>query len=105
MQRSPQLRALRMNTASPTKPDHPRTGFILGLLAYALWGVLPIYFKLLVGIPAFDIVAHRIVWSLPFLALLIAVSRAGPKVREVLGRPKTVAILAVSALLIGANWL
>ena len=47
MQRSPQLGARRMNSASPTNPEHPRTGFALGLSAYALWGVLPIYFKLI----------------------------------------------------------
>src|SRR4051812_48008661 len=105
MQRSPQLRALRMNTASPTKPDHPRTGFVLGLSAYALWGVLPIYFKLIAAVPAFDIVAHRILWSLPFLALLIAISKGWGKVRLAIGQPRTLCILTLTALLIGGNWL
>src|SRR4051812_49708596 len=105
MQRSPQLRALRMNTASPTKPDHPRTGFVLGLSAYALWGVLPIYFKAIAAVPAFDIVAHRILWSLPFLTLLIALSRGWPKLREAVARPRTIGILVLTALLIGGNWL
>ena len=50
-------------------------GFALGLAAYALWGVLPIYFKQVATVPAVDIVAHRVIWSLPFLALLIAVSK------------------------------
>src|SRR3954451_2159122 len=87
------------------RPDHPRAGFVLGLLAYALWGVLPIYFKLLGAIPPMDIVAHRVVWSLPLLGLMIALSRGGPKVREAIARPRTVGVLCLSALLIGTNWL
>jgi chloramphenicol-sensitive protein RarD len=86
-------------------PAHPRSGFVLGLLAYALWGVLPLYFKALAGVPPFDIVAHRILWSLPFLALLIALSRGWPKVRAAIAQPRTVGILVVTALLIGGNWL
>ena len=82
-----------------------RGGFVLGLLAYALWGVLPLYFKALAAIPAFDIVAHRVLWSLPFLALLIILSRGWPKVREALAQPRTIGVLVVTALLIGGNWL
>jgi chloramphenicol-sensitive protein RarD len=84
---------------------HPRTGFMLGLLAYALWGVLPIYFKKLASVPAFDIVAHRVLWSLPFLGLLIALSRGWPKLGEAFSRQRTLGILFVTALLIGGNWL
>ena len=61
-----------MNSASTRRAgpaDHPRGGFPLGLGAYALWGVLPIYFKAVADVPATDIVAHRVLWSLPFLAL------------------------------------
>jgi len=51
-------------------PDHDaaharaRAGLLFGLAAYGLWGVMPIYFKLLKAVPSIDIVAHRIVWSL-----------------------------------------
>ena len=56
-----------------------RIGLAFGLLAYALWGVLPIYFKALAGVPAIDIVAHRIVWSLLVLAVLLGADpRLGP---------------------------
>jgi chloramphenicol-sensitive protein RarD len=84
---------------------HPRTGFVLGLLAYGLWGVLPIYFKALAAVPPVDIVAHRVLWSLPFLLLIIALSRGWRKVRAALVQPRTFWTLAVSALLIGGNWL
>jgi chloramphenicol-sensitive protein RarD len=92
--------------AAVRKPGHGSgEGFLLGLTAYALWGVLPIYFKALAGIPAVDIVAHRVLWSLPFLAILILVTRGWDKVRAVASSPRTLGILFVTALLIGANWL
>lgn len=87
-------------------PTHASAaGLVLGLTAYALWGVLPIYFKELHGVPAVDIVAHRILWSLPFLAGLITARRGWGKVRAALSRPRTLAVLFLSALLIGGNWL
>jgi chloramphenicol-sensitive protein RarD len=81
------------------------SGFLLGLLAYALWGVLPIYFKLLGHVPAVDIVAHRVLWSLPFLAVLLIVSRQWREIRAVMAQSRTMATLAVTAVLIGVNWL
>src|SRR4029453_612960 len=105
MQRSPQLGAPRMNATLRNKSEHPRTGFALGLSAYALWGVLPIYFKLIAAVPAFDIVAHRILWSLPFLTVLIAASQGWAKVRAAITQPRTIGVLVVTALLIGGNWL
>jgi chloramphenicol-sensitive protein RarD len=98
----------RADRPAPTSQDThegSNRGFLLGLGAYALWGVLPIYFKALAGISPFDIVAHRVAWSLPFLTLLIVVGAGWPKVRAALARPKTLGILALTALLIGTNWL
>ena len=80
-------------------------GFALGLTAYALWGVLPVYFKALSDVSAVDIVAHRVLWSLPFLALLITATRNWNKVRAAANRPRTLGILLITALLIGFNWL
>jgi chloramphenicol-sensitive protein RarD len=80
-------------------------GFALGLAAYALWGVLPIYFKALAAIAPVDIVAHRILWSLPFLALLILLAGGWVKMRAAASRPRTLGMLFVTALLIGGNWL
>ena len=91
--------------ADRNQEDHHRSGFVFGLLAYALWGVLPLYFKALKGVPPFDIVAHRVLWSIPFLAIVIAIARGWPKVRDTLRRPSTVGMLIITALLIGGNWL
>ena len=101
------MNALEGPKAAPVRSaaHASRGGFPLGLAAYALWGVLPIYFKALSGISPVDIVAHRVLWSLPFLALLITVAKGWGKVRAVARRPKTLAMLTLTALLIGANWL
>ena len=80
-------------------------GFPLGLGAYALWGVLPIYFKALADVSPGDIVAHRVLWSLPYLALLITASKGWPKVRATMRIPRTIGMLSLTALLIGTNWL
>jgi chloramphenicol-sensitive protein RarD len=80
-------------------------GFLLGVAAYGLWGVLPIYFKLVAAVPAVDIVAHRVLWSLPFLALLLAFSAGWRTVRAALASPKVLATLVLTAALIGVNWL
>ena len=82
-----------------------RQGFALGVAAYGLWGVLPIYFKALRAIGPVDIVAHRILWSVPILALLLSHFRAWGEARSVVRNPRVVGLLAVTALLICGNWL
>ncbi len=80
-------------------------GFVYGLLAYVLWGVLPVYWKFLRGVSAMEIVAHRMVWSLLFLAFLLMVSRNWAWLRLVLKRPKTMLAIALAAGLLSVNWL
>jgi chloramphenicol-sensitive protein RarD len=82
-----------------------RAGLLFGLAAYGLWGVMPIYFKLLKAVPSIDIVAHRIVWSLVVLALLATLARAWDQVGAAVRNPRTLAMLFLTALLIGTNWL
>lgn len=82
-----------------------RRGLGLGIAAYGLWGVLPIYFKALAAVPAVTIVAHRIAWSVPFLALLVMASGRSAAFRQVFASSRTLAWLALTALLIGVNWL
>lgn len=82
-----------------------RAGLLAGLGAYAIWGVLPLYFKLLPGISAVEIVAHRVVWSVAFLAAVLAGYRLFPALLEALRRPRIVGALLLSAVLIAVNWL
>ncbi len=82
-----------------------RTGLLLGLGAYLSWGVLPLYFKALAHVPPSEIVAHRIVWSLLFLAALITLGKRWAAFRRALSQPRLMLILCATALLIAVNWL
>lgn len=80
-------------------------GLAFGLVAYAAWGILPVYFKALGGVSAFLIVAHRIVWSLVFLVILVSLLKGWGAVRSALRNRKALVTLTISAALIGGNWL
>lgn len=105
--RSPPVRALAVNRVPSESAisESARKGLLLGLGAYGLWGILPIYFKAIAAVPATDIVAHRVVWSIPFLALLLAVGAGWAQVRDAVRDRRTLAVLTISALLIAVNWL
>lgn len=90
--------------SAETAPD-TRKGFMLGASAYTLWGVLPIYFKGLKSIDAADIVAHRIIWSVPILAALLSFTRTWGDVREALRNRRAMTLLSITAILIAVNWL
>ena len=92
-------------TVSPAVDRTARTGLAFGIAAYGLWGVLPIYFKALAAVAAIDIVAHRILWSLPFLALLLTIAGTWGDAREGLRNRRTLGLLTVTAVLIAVNWL
>ena len=96
-----------MNDAPAARPATPlsRAGLAYGLAAYGLWGVMPVYFKQIAAVPAVDIVAHRIVWSLIVLAAFLTLARAWNEVRRAIAAPRTLALLALTAVLIGINWL
>ena len=95
--------ARRMDSAGNGKGSGG-AGFFYGLGAYGLWGILPIYFKLMPSVGPFAIVAHRILWSLPFLAMLIVARRGWSRLAGVVCDRKTLLTLAASAALIGVNW-
>lgn len=95
-----------MNTRAgePSRPE-TRRGFWFGVGAYGLWGVLPIYFKAIDEVGSIDIVAHRVLWSVPFLFLLLLTFGGTGELRRVLRQPRTLGFLAVTAVLIATNWL
>ncbi|MCU1529814.1 MAG: protein rarD [Frondihabitans sp.] len=81
-----------------------RAGLIQALAAYGLWGVLPVYFLLLTPAGAVEIVAWRIVWSLVFCAVLLAVTRSFAHFRELLRDRRLVMTMAVAGAVIVVNW-
>lgn len=80
-------------------------GVALGLAAYLVWGFFPIYFKQLAAVPPFEVLCHRIVWSVAFLLPLCALCGKGGELRTVLGDRRSLGLLAVTTLLIAGNWL
>ena len=89
----------------PAAQRHGRIGVACGLAAYTMWGVLPVYFRLLDGVQPLDIVAHRIVWSLVALAALVTLFRSWAPVGRALSQRRSLGLLALTAVLIAVNWL
>ncbi|CAN5412386.1 EamA family transporter RarD [soil metagenome] len=81
-----------------------RRGVLFGVAAYTLWGLFPLYWPLLKPATPLEILAHRFVWLLVFIAAVIAVGRNWAKVRAVFRSRRTTLILAAAAVLIAANW-
>ena len=79
-------------------------GLALGVGAYALWGVLPLYIHLLRHVPALQFLAHRVIWSVVLLAVIVLALRRGRAILAA-ARGRTLLMLLASALLIGVNWI
>ena len=107
-------------THAPVPTSHPsshratRAGILFGLAAYGFWGITPIYFKALTGdyyhllngatVPAIEILAHRIVWSVVFLAFILTMRKQWGELIYAVRTPKTLITLIITTGLIGINW-
>ncbi len=81
-----------------------RKGFLAGLAAYGLWGLVPLYFKTLPGVPAEQILAHRILWSAVVLTVLVTATGGWTALTTALRPPRIWGLLLGSTVMIGANW-
>ena len=91
--------------ARPAPAADVRNGLAAGFGAYLIWGLLPLYLKRLVGLPAADVLAHRIVWSLLVMTLVTTASAGWPRLRMAVAQPQLLAMLLASAVFITCNWL
>lgn len=80
-------------------------GVFYALGAYLMWGFAPIYFKYLHAIPVYEILAHRVIWSLAVTAILISYMHAWRDVVNLFKYPKKIALLVLTSLLISGNWM
>ncbi|MFZ2493151.1 MAG: EamA family transporter RarD, partial [Thermoanaerobaculia bacterium] len=87
-----------------TSTSETRAGIAFGIAAYASWGFIAVYFKLVGAVPPLEILAHRIVWSVAILLLIITVSRRWPDFAKVVAEPRRLLPLVVSTVLIAVNW-
>jgi chloramphenicol-sensitive protein RarD len=81
-----------------------RKGAIFACLAFFMWGLAPIYFKMIQHVSAFEILMHRVIWSVMFLILVVSVLNYWDKIRRILIQPKLILMLVVTSTLLGFNW-
>ncbi|MGO2011533.1 MAG: EamA family transporter RarD [Pseudoalteromonas sp.] len=81
-----------------------RKGAILACMAFFMWGLAPIYFKLLQNIWAFEILMHRVIWSVLFLMVIITIRQQWPRIRHIIKEPRLMLMLMITATLLGFNW-
>ncbi|WP_229891327.1 EamA family transporter RarD [Streptomyces mashuensis] len=89
--------------SQPSRSEH-RTGLLCGVLAYGIWGLFPLYWPLLEPAGALEILAHRMVWSLAAVAVVLAVTRRWAWIRPLLREPRRLALASLGAVLISTNW-
>nr|WP_313896818.1 EamA family transporter RarD [Streptomyces sp. GC420] len=88
-----------------TPPDgQGRAGLLYGFAAYGMWGLVPLFWPLLKPAGAVEILAHRMVWSLAFVALALLVLRRWSWAGELLRQPRKLLLLTVAAATITVNW-
>jgi len=80
------------------------TGMLYAAGAFLSWGLFPLYFHAIKNVPASEILAHRMAWSLIFLMLVLALRRQWKWLPQVLRQPKVVGSFLASAFLLSANW-
>ncbi len=82
-----------------------RSGVYNALAAYFMWGVAPLYFKLLLELGAGEILMHRVIWSSVFIFILVLVSKKWSVLVQLCQQPKIIAKLTISATILAVNWL
>ncbi len=93
-----------MNAATSEDRAASRSGVAAGLMAYSLWGVFPVYFKIVESVAPTEVLAHRIVWAVPFGALILLFRHQWPEVRRAMTHRAMLSWLGLSALCITVNW-
>ena len=81
-----------------------RKGFLLGVAAYGMWGVFPLYWPLLEPAGAVELLAHRVVWSAVVMVVLVVVLRRRRTCARSLRSPRSRLLLLLAAVVISVNW-
>jgi chloramphenicol-sensitive protein RarD len=88
---------------SITQTDQ-RNGLITGIVAFTLWGLLPIYWKFLDNVSAIEILSHRVFWSLVFITFIITIQKRWSEIKEAFKTKSTIIYMCFTCLLITTNW-
>ena len=90
--------------ATPIQSGDSPAGLGFAISAYVLWGFLPLYMKLVAHIPSAEVVAHRVIWSVPIAAAVLVVLGRTGDIRAALSSPRTILLGCLTAGLISINW-
>lgn len=82
-----------------------KQGILYAVLAYLAWGLLPLYWRLFENMPAWEVLAHRVVWAFVFVGVLVAASKQWKQLKKVLSGRRTIIAVVLCSLFISANWL
>ncbi len=88
----------------PAENKDSLNGFLFALSAYLLWGFLPLYMKALAHISPAEVIAHRILWSIPVAGLLLIILKRTDDLKKAIRNPRMLGMAAVTATLISVNW-
>lgn len=88
----------------PPKNEDSLSGFLFALTAYLLWGFLPLYMKALAHIPPVEVIAHRVVWSVPIALLVLVVLQRTSDLKAAIRAPRMLGMAALTAALVSVNW-
>ena len=89
---------------APDADSKARNGFLLALGAYLLWGLLPFYMKAVAHLPLIEVIAHRIVWSVPIAAAVLVWAGRTADFKAAIRSPRSIGMAALTATLISINW-
>lgn len=92
------------DVSAPAENRDSLNGFLFALSAYLLWGFLPLYMKAMAHISPAEVIAHRILWSVPVAGLLLLVIRQTDDLKKAIRNPRMLGMAAVTATLISINW-
>lgn len=84
--------------------DDSARGFGFALAACAIWGILPLYFKLLVHVPTAEVIAHRVIWAVPIALTVLLLQGRTSDLRQAIRTPTMVGMALVTASLLSVNW-
>ena len=89
----------------PATPENAKLGILAGLAAYLIWGLVPVFFKQIAEVPADEIIAHRVLWAMVFMAAVMGFGRGFADALRVARMPRQLARIALASSLVISNWL
>jgi chloramphenicol-sensitive protein RarD len=98
------VHAYTSQVIAKTPAQEERYGVINGMTAYFMWGLMPLYWPYLKPASAIEILAHRIIWSLVFVVILVQLGRHWPTTKQVLRNKNLALLVSAASVLVVANW-